>query len=649
MREFEATAEATRPPTWARKQRALFDLTADAVDRFVDDYTGPDGEPFWPPDDHVGVDGFDDVVEGFYNWPLLYAMGGDERLLDHARRAYEAALERGAATETPFGHPMVVDEFEQCRDWFHLGEGNLYTYNMGLAAPDDDAVIDRATKFAEFYTADSETGNYDADERVVRGPMNGSMGPEFCDFSAYEHHPYGADYRWARHGLPWRDLEFDEAADLLDPANEERLFEVLNERCAKGDIPLNLNITSLMTNAYLHTGDDRYREWVTDYLDAWRERTAENGGIIPDNVGRSGEIGEYTDGSWYGGYYGWSWGGWHYIGIGPTVAAENAVLLEGDREYLDFPRSQLDVLIENGIEVAEDGVHSTLHIPHKYGGEGDYHYDASGVLTEDDGEVLWRDGWYEFQPHTDDPYAVHLWYMSMREEDRRRVRRLRDWGKQDWRRVDPRAKTKHGDGHEYAWLAYLDGEFPDYPDRILDATREHVDERLRLFDAEGNEPATVDEDYLRDRNPAFHKALLQLTMGAPQPVYYGGLVMAQVRHFDARRERPGLPTGVAALVESVTSDGLELTLVNTGARREEVVVQAGAYGEHRFTTVETDGTEPRVGDDGDGGTDSASDGDEGTDALRVRLPAGSRMSIRAGLDRFVDDPSYDHPRSATGS
>ncbi|ELZ95691.1 hypothetical protein C452_01005 [Haloferax volcanii JCM 10717] len=301
--------------------------------------------------------------------------------------------------------------------------------------------------------------------------------------------------------------------------------------------------------------------------------------------------------------------------------------------------------MENGIEVAEDDVHSTLYIPHKYGGEGDYHYDASGVLTEDDGEVLWRDGWYEFQPHTDDPYAVHLWYMSMRDEDRNRVRRLRDWGEQDWRRIDPRAKTKHGDGHEYAWVAYLDGEFPDYPDRILDATREHVDERLRLFDAEGNEPTTVDEDYLRDRNPAFHKALLQLTMGAPQPVYYGGLVMAQVRHFDARRERPGLPSGVAALVESVTSDGLELTLVNTGARREEVVVQAGAYGEHRFTAVETDGAERGV-DDGADDSDSASDGeDNSADALRVRLPAGSRMSIRAGLDRFVDDPSYDHPWS----
>ncbi|WP_435366125.1 hypothetical protein [Haloarchaeobius sp. DYHT-AS-18] len=627
MHEIVASTSTARPPDWAVKQRDLFDAMATAVDRFVADYLDADGEPLWPPDGHVGVDGFDDVVEGFYNWPLLYAMGGDERVLSHARDAYEGALRRGSRTPTPFGHAMVVDEFEQCRDWFHMGEGNLYTYNMGLAAPDDEAVVERAERFANLYTASAEVNNFDDDRKLVRGPMNGSMGPDYCDFSAYEHHPYGADYRWARHGLPWRDLEFEEAADLLDSENEERLFEVLNERCAKGDIPLNLNVTSLMTNAYLHTGDDRYSEWVVDYLEAWRERTRENDGIIPDNVGRSGEIGEYTDGSWYGGYYGWSWGGWHYIGIGPTVAAENAVLLEGDREYLEFPRSQLDTLIEQGIEVSEDDVHDTLYIPHKYGGEGDYHYDASGVLTEDDGEVLWRDGWYEFQPHKDDPYAVHLWYASMDQKDRDRVRDLRDWGKRDWKQVDMRASSKHGAGSEYAWLAYLDGEFPDYPERILDANRAHMQERLDLMREEGNEPTTTDEDYLRDRNPVFHRGLLQLTMGAPQPVYYGGLVMAQVRYFDRGRERPGLPAGVAALVSRVDDDGIDLTLVNTGGQDQELVVQAGAYGEHEFTKIRYDGEETRPGANG----------------VTVSVPSGARITLSADLDRFVNDPTYALP------
>ena len=170
---------------------------------------------------------------------------------------------------------------------------------------------------------------------------------------------------------------------------------------------------------------------------------------MPDNVGRSDEIGGYTNGKWYGGYYGWSGGDWHYVGIGPTVAAANAVLLDGDWEHLEFPRSQLDVLMDRGIEVNEDAVHNTLHIPYKYGDPGNYHYNAPDILCEDDGEVLYRDGWIEFKPHSDDLYGVHLWYMSMDEADRQRVRTLRDYGKHDWRRVDLRAKNKHRNGHEY--------------------------------------------------------------------------------------------------------------------------------------------------------------------------------------------------------
>ncbi|QRV17993.1 hypothetical protein JMJ58_23720 (plasmid) [Haloterrigena salifodinae] len=633
MYEIRASDTFRRPPEWATLQRELFETMADAVGRFADEYLNENGEPYWPPDDHVGVDGFDDVIEGFYNWPLVYAMGGDERFLERAREAYEGALKRGSETETPFGHPMVVDEFEQCRDWFHLGEGNLFTYNMGLAAPDDETVVDRAERFAGLYFDDAEANNYDGEKRLVRAPQNGSMGPEYSDLSAFGDQStfggYGSDYRWASHGLPWRDTGFDEAAELLDPDNEERLYEIYSERCSRGDIPLNLGITSLMTNAYLHTGDDRYREWVTEYLRAWRERTAENGGIIPDNVGLSGEIGEYTDGKWYGGFYGWSWGGWHYVGIGPTVAAENAVLLEGDLEYLEFPRSQLDVLIENGIEVSEDPVHDTLYVPHKYGDPGDYHYDASDVLTENDGEVLWRDGWYEFKPHRDDPYVFHLWYMSLSEEDRERVDRLRDWGSQDWKQVDFRASNKHGAGEEYAWLSYLDGDFPAYPERIMEANHAHVRDHLALMREEGGVPEddALDEDYLRDRNPVFHRGLLQLTMGAPQPVYYGGLVMAQIRHFDPERERPGLPPGVSALVEDVSDEGVDLTLVNGGGADRDLVVQAGAYGEHEFAALEYGGERGRPE----------------SNAIRVSLPSGSRVSLSAALDRFVNDPSYEFP------
>ena len=52
-----------------------------------------------------------------------------------------------------------------------------------------------------------------------------------------------------------------------------------------GDIANNLAATGLVTNAFLYTGDEKYRKWVLDYVEAWIDRTKANGGITPDNVG----------------------------------------------------------------------------------------------------------------------------------------------------------------------------------------------------------------------------------------------------------------------------------------------------------------------------------------------------------------------------
>lgn len=166
MAEIEATVSISTPPEWATKQRRIFDLMRDAVDSFVERYFDDEGRPFWPREGHVGIDGSDDLIEGFCNWPLVYAMGGDERLLEQAR-GYEAVVDRLSETQTPYSHPIYVDEFDQCRDWFHLGEGNLYTYNMGLADPNDDAVVERAEQFAGFYFGDADPDNYDAERQLI--------------------------------------------------------------------------------------------------------------------------------------------------------------------------------------------------------------------------------------------------------------------------------------------------------------------------------------------------------------------------------------------------------------------------------------------------------------------------------------------------
>lgn len=100
-----------------------------------------------------------------------------------------------------------------------------------------------------------------------------------------------------------------------------------------------------------------------------------------------------------------------------------------------------------------------------------------------------------------------------------------------------------------------------------------------------------------------------------------------MRHFDAERGRPGLPPGVGALVTDVNATGIGLTLVNTGAKHRELVVQAGTYGEHRFGRIAY--YEETVVPD--------------SNAVRIALPSGTKLSFETELDRFANDPTYDSP------
>ena len=144
-----------------------------------------------------------------------------------------------------------------------------------------------------------------------------------------------------------------------------------------------------MTNAFLITGDEKYRAWVVEYTDAWVERAQANGGMLPDNVGLSGQVGEYCAGNWYGGRYGWTFPhGFLTLQKATLDAAANAYLLTRDRAYLDLPRQQMDRILEQGrmedirdqyMSVAERWASQfaamgekseTLLVPYRYGDAG---------------------------------------------------------------------------------------------------------------------------------------------------------------------------------------------------------------------------------------------------------------------------------------
>ena len=101
-----------------------------------------------------------------------------------------------------------------------------------------------------------------------------------------------------------------------------------------------------------------------------------------------------------------------------------------------------------------------------------------------------------------------------------------------------------------------------------------------------DEEATTHQDPHRwqQTNPVTTEALIQLTLGAPQLIYNGGLLMSRLRYFDFNRRRPGLPKDTAALVETLEANRTVVRLVNLSPfETRDMVVQGGAFGEHRFS------------------------------------------------------------------
>jgi len=595
------TIHATRlqpPPAWALAQRSLIQQINEAAPAFQERYTRADGSFVWR-QEWPGMDGSDDGYEAYHNWPLFYALGGSADLHQRSRFLWDAVTRQFTA------YGQVWREFDAYYDWMHHGESSIYFYYFGLADPHVAVDRARALRFAHMYTGDDpQAPNWDKQHRMMRSPINGSRGPRlensFIDWET--HRAILADYPAPFEDIPGVDTPI---ANWNDDAVYTEILKLLNARQMKGDVPLNLTSTSLVTHAYIYTGDDRYKAWVLDYLEAWNERIVANGGLCPDNVGPNGEIGELMDGKWWGGYYGWRWPHGLMSIIQPlTIAAMNAVLLTGDMKYLDIPRKQIDLAIERGR--VEDGV---LQVPHR-------HMDA---------------GWTAYRPMSPE-YALQLWYIS---QDPRDLERLKHFPEREttWKEVLP-GRGKGDDIHIAPWHCYLQGQNPDYPQQVLDAQWSVVARRMEIMAHDDGDPEEWDVHHWQDINPVHTEALVQLTCGGPQIIYHGGLLHTRLRHFDTDTRRPGLPPDVGVLVTSLDAGSVTATFSNTSPlHQRRVTVQAGAFGEHCFTEVAEVGA--------DQVTPVAVNGKH----VNVTLPPGRSIDLKLGMQRFVNQPTYDSPVS----
>ena len=173
------------------------------------------------------------------------------------------------------------------------------------------------------------------------------------------------------------------------------------------------------------------------------------------------------------------------------------------------------------------------------------------------------------------------------------------------------------------------GDFPEYPESILNHNLSQVQQRLNFMENDDEDPAGYGDAYFQRRNPVTCEGLVELTCGGPLPHYNGGLFVTRIRHYDPKEKRPGLPADVAALVSKLTDDSIELELVNLStSEARDVIVQAGSMGEHNFTTasansnnnVEVNGT-----------------------YIQIHLPPNTQIELIVGMELFVNNPSYKQP------
>ena len=618
MVTIEADQAFSQPPMWAVLERNLIDLMDQSAEPVMKKYVRKDGSVLWPPDRKGGVDALDDAYESFHNWPLYYILGGHDKFRDLSLREWDAITRQFSHLDTGKGYPMVVKEYQPAYDWMHQGECYIMFYYLGLADPTNAKMRQRAQRFAGFYlNEDPEAPNYDPQHKIIRCAHNGSKGPAFWNFD-------GSPIWTAEgYGLPFYDVPGCRSfEDLKDPGVAARMGKIASQRRGRGDSATNLAAVGLVANAYLWTGDEKYRNWVKEYTGAWMDRVKANNGILPDNVGLSGKIGEHIDGKWYGANYGWTWPhGWHHLGDAVLVASQSATLLTGDASYLSMPRSQIDLLIDLGIR--KDG---TLYVPHKHADPGLVNCKAGGSLKDPNGGMLEVNGWYEFSP-MNPRFIIQLWSASMDPKDLDRLKQLRDPSNRDWEKVTS-VNNKDLSGHDAAWAAFLAGQFPEYPEKILQMNLSQVYQRLASMRTDKQDPKTYGDFYLQARNPITTEGLVQLTLGAPQPIYNGGLLTARLRYFDPLRRRPGLPRDVAALVQKMEPSRTIVQLVNLNPHESrEVILQAGAFGEHHFMQVNSRGKPVKI------------DGKY----LRVRLGPGAQSTLDIAMKAYANNPSYALP------
>jgi hypothetical protein len=591
-------------PAWATLERKLLAENVPACREFYAKYYDDRGyiQCFlrWGAND-----GPDDAFENFNRWPELHALGADDEIRDTFLKAWEGMTRQyseAKTKETPAGRQgMYVKDFSAQSDWMHHGEGTQLFNRISLSAPDQPVWRERAKRFAAFYMGtDPDAPNYDPEKKLIRSMINGSRGPLLRKATALDWvgDPFDATGFVALHGESTYAQFLEHYQEYTDVV---------------GDHFLNLVATTLPTNAYMATGEAKYRRWVVEYMDAWLARMKQNGGVIPSFVDLDGRIGG-AEGRWWGNAYGWG-----FSPVNPVngrredrnripralIGFSNALLVTGDRKYVDAWRDMIGAVNSHARTV--DG---RVEYPTMFGAvtqparrSSEAKEPSAGPASRSSEAQEPSVGWYGWQREPWSVGALDVWYWSMSAADRARVG------------ANP-------------WVEYVEGRNAAYAETMLERDLAGIPKKLESIRADRTPADRRLADNMLDYNPAATESLVRLMWGALVPGREGGLLNARLRYFDPDRRRAGVPEDVAALVSELGDRRTVVTLVNVNAAQPRtVIVQAGGYAEHQFESVAANGRTAPVN----------------ARELSVRLAPGAGATLTFTMRRYVNQPTVRFP------
>ena len=538
---------------------------------------------------------------------MLHALGADDRILALYKRGLDGHFRQyteAKTSEVELGREgMYYQEFHRCFDWMHHGEAWSPIVLQGLSDPRDHK-LEHRMRWSSWYMG--ETLYPQLRQGPPRHPsfFNGSGGPLLRKATALD---------WAGDPI--------QVAGASAPATARTSFQEMLDHFRDytdvvGDNPMNLGATTLGFTAYALTGERSYRDWVLEYVDAWVERTAANGDIVPTSVGLDGRIESATAGT--AGSTAGTTPSCRSPGAGrsPTATRSSTAPTTASPTRCCSPAtggtSSPGAHARPGQRQREAGRRPDAVPAHvRPAGQGRAPAAgaasticprrARGVVRVPAAAV--RAGRARAVPLDARPLGAR----SAAGDPG--VGALPGWG----RRVVPRAGAAGGPGA---------------------AAR-----KVALLRADTRTPDTTMSDDPNRINPATTNALVQLMLGVPVG-RTGYPLHCRLRYFDPRR-RARLPEHVGALVERMTEDEVTLRLVNLDPlSARTVVVQGGAYAEHQITTV-------RPGEsDGAAGPRPTTAATAPTRSITHTSPCarprrGARLAV--GMKRYANQPTLAFP------